>query len=470
VKLASSLLSLVLVLATVSSASAEIIVDGTKPGTFGTQPSIGGQIEGLNVPSNLVVSAPLKADLKEMRYVAVRMAAFPSLINPTASVESYDQKVAAIIASGSVPLFVMPIKPGVANYIGGTSVTNMVALVKRYQVAPYNLTKQIWEVGSTPDIATDYKVGTAAEYSQLFTQTHNALVAAGLRESVRLVGPGISKSYNGQVKGFAEQIMDTFLVQCHDIVDQVSMQTFGSINPNATTTSVQQLNTIGLLDNLFDANRALTLTAGGNDPKANIGVAALINQMKSYTYARGPIRVAFTAKNVAPSHTIEAGLWNLAASDFLLNDRQPISISLDTTATFDLSGQSGNKTGLYNADGSRDFTWWANWMTTHLRGPAVVQPEKVVVPVASNAPGLLVSVTRNFVPRSGTQLFVEVINRTSAPITTPVIINGVNVLSVDKYELSTTTLPNTAVRLSSPVTSGGVTFKPLSGTVLKFNF
>lgn len=88
---------------------------------------------------------PFRADLREARVGLVRTVAYPDAHASDHGLAYFDANVAVILAAGAGPLFLQYIQPCLAYLTakgtagGGTVATNVLALVRRYGTAPYNL-------------------------------------------------------------------------------------------------------------------------------------------------------------------------------------------------------------------------------------------------------------------------------------------------------------------------------------------
>jgi hypothetical protein len=432
--------------------------------------NIGGtMIEWHDVPSPLVTNTPIdyQKDLRDSKVKIVRMGSYPDPRNKSQTLSDFDKKVLAVIDSGAVPLFYSPIKPGLSylNIDGssnGTIASNIVYQVKHYRAAPFNLKNQYWEVGNEPDITIDYKVASTAEYIKDFTDVHDALSAAGLREHVTLGGPVVSRAYHQGGIFFADALMDDFLAQCHDIVDIITWHHYGNMRLSASEWQYFLLNDPKKLDNIHDTNRIVDPNnKKWNERSAYIGIAALVDKMKTFTFKR-QAKLGLTEHNARPVHSIQAGLWNLAVTHFMLYNTTQYPGVLDNTFIFDQQGKVYDFP-LYNFDLRRDYSNWALWINGNLRGSQVLEQKTTQNFNEFGNPYLLVTATRG-----KNNLFIEVINRNIQAIHDQINIKGTKVLSSPTlFTMADGVFPN----LPTPTTlknNFNFLFPPVSVSIFKF--
>ena len=433
--------------------------------------NIGGtMIEWHDVPSPLVANTPIdyQKDLRDSKVKIIRMGIYPDPRNSSQTLSDFDRKVSAILSSGAVPLFYAPIKPDL-NYLkedgssGGTISSNIVYLVKHYRAKPFSIKNQYWEVGNEPDIAIDYKVASTAEYIKDFTDVHAALSEAGLRDSVTLGGPVVAHAYHQGGIFFADALMDDFLAQCHDMVDVITWHHYGNLKPRYINVQDSLLNDPKKLDNIHNANRMVD----PNNQKwetstAYIGVSALLDKMQNFKFSRHA-KLGLTEHNASPTHSIEAGLWNLAVTHFMLYNNTKYPGVLDNAFIFDQHGKAYDFP-LYNQDLTRDYSNWAIWINGNLRGSQVLSQETTGNPNKYGNPYLLVTATKD-----KTNLYIEVINRSTQAIQDQVNIKGKKILKFPSvFTMADSIFPNSP----TPITLKNnfkFLFSPLSVSIFKFS-
>lgn len=433
--------------------------------------NIGGtMIEWHDVPSPLVTNTPIdyQKDLRDSKVKIIRMGSYSDPRNKSQTLSDFDKKVLAVIKSGAVPLFYSPIKPGLSylNADGssnGTIASNIVYQVKHYRDAPFNLKNQYWEVGNEPDITIDHKVASTSEYIKDFTDVHTALSEAGLRNMVTLGGPVVARAYHQGGIFFADALMDDFLAQCHDMVDVITWHHYGNLKPRFINVQDSLLNDPKKLDNIHNANRIVN----PNNQKwetstAYIGVSALLDKMQNFSFSRHA-KLGLTEHNASPTHGIEAGLWNLAVTHFMLYNNTKYPGVLDNAFIFDQHGKAYDFP-LYNQDLTRDYSNWAIWINGNLRGSQVLSQEITGNPNKYGNPYLLVTATKD-----KTNLYIEVINRSPQAIRDQVSIKGIKVLkSPTLFTMADSIFPN-APTSTALKNNFYFLFSPLSVSIFKFS-
>jgi hypothetical protein len=451
------------------AASAEITVNADKVVRQKSENIGGTMIEWHDVPSPLVTNTPIdyQKDLRDSKVKIVRMGSYPDPRNKSQTLADFDKKVLSVISSNAVPLFYAPIKPGLP-YLNmdaasnGTIASNIVYQVKHYRVAPFNLKKQYWEVGNEPDITIDHKVASTAEYIKDFTDVHAALSEAGLRDYVSLGGPVVSRAYHQGGIFFADRLMDDFLAECHDLVDIITWHHYGNLRLSAPKWQYFLLNDPKKVDNIHDANRMVDPNnKKWNEKNAYIGVAALLDKMKNFTFKR-QAKLGLTEHNAGPIHSIQAGLWNLAVTHFMLYNATQHPGVLDNAFIFDQQGKAYDFP-LYNSDLTRDYSNWALWINGNLRGSQVLAQETTQNFNEFGNPYLLVTATKD-----KSNLYIEVINRNIQAIQDRVDIKGMEVLSSPTlFTMADGVFPNASTSTTLK-NNFNFLFPPASVSIFKF--
>ncbi len=449
---------------------------------------IGGtMIEYHDAPSPFVVGNPynFQADVRKNNCQLIRMGAYPSLKNMKQTLNDFDDKVLAIINSGAKPLFYVMIKPNVSAYyktdgkLGGNPASNLAFLVNHYKNAPFNLSKQIWEVGNEPENTVDYKAGSD-EYSETFKACHDTLVKQGIRENVQLAGPVLSITYLNSTN-YRDGLFENFIEKCHDYVDLITFHNYGiTVNPFTPTGAMTKERSLSLLndpqrlDNIVDGNRVIDVNISGsinsnrNNNQCYMGLAGMMKFMRKYTYARGQVSFGITEQRgfatnnvIHDIHTLESGLFSLASTHFLLynNDPQFPSI-LDNlfilSTKYDLP--------IYNPDYSYDYANWSLWMNGNLRGNTMLKLTTQSPLNSYKNALLLTTASKN---ADGT-VFLEVINRDTANIKTTISCsNFPQYVKTAIHEMSNAKLPNTETEFFYTPNFTYI-FPRMSVTVFKF--
>ena len=386
-----------------------------------------------------------QADAAAAGVPLIRTNAFPD-DRTSQSASFFDAKVGAIVHAGAVPVLIAYLPAALTDthpyakngtsgtYLkadgtsGGTLASNVVALVKRYMAAPYNLQTQYWEVSNEPDITVDFQTPSAAYYASAFRAVHDALVSAGLRDHVKLMGPVTTNDYRwSSVNGYNTQITDYFLTHCNDILDVLDTHSYSGSGDDAGL-----LNTPHKMDNFYDTGRTVSITGGSPYPDGatqDYGASSVLLRMAQIPFGRPRVGVAITEHNayttaadpytgLAGHHVISVGLWNMALTHFLLYNPRG---EADTSFVFDTYGNNEGGFGHYDDAKNRDYAYYALWMRNNLTGPVLLGQSTTNNRNSSGNPFLLVTVSR-----SSSTLYMEVINRrTDAPITDTVHLTNV---------------------------------------------
>ena len=395
-----------------------------------------------------------QTDAQMAKLPLIRVLAYPDDRSPI-DIDFSDTKVKAILSSSAQPLFGsyigssvdsnQPTGSSVSPYynldgttVNGTLATNIVYMVKRYMAPPYNLQQQYWEIGNEPNTKID-GYATPQIYSQIFNSVHTALVTAGLRDHVILMGPVLSSGYNGNY-------LDAFMAHSGQYVDIIDYH-----NYTGAGNDLALLNTPHKFDIFYDALRHFDVNAGlsifaSDQANADYGDAALLYRMDRVPFGRPNVGTALTEHNgyTQPQgghdvHSIASGLYNLAVTHFMLyNPRGQV----DNSFVYD---QVCNDQGYahYDCNNQRDYSWYALYIRNNYTGPFVLEQSTTGNLNGSNNssgnPYLFVTATRD-----DSYMYVEVINRnTNAPIKDPVVLNGVHIAgNATVYTMANNILPN----------------------------
>lgn len=405
-----------------------------------------------------------RTDMQQVHLGMVRTNVTPS---KGFTLDQMDHRVAQILNTGAVPLFIQGIDTVAHNPTfmsglydvngnlgtGGTPATNMAFLVNRYKSAPYNLTTQYWEVGNEPDIATDYQVASPQEYVDFYQSCHNQLVTSGLRNNVILCGPVVAFEY-----GFAansnktDNILNAFFTACaaplngFNQVDVVTRHVYANIYSWETSPS-----TPDSAYNLLNANcEQVTFTQTAVPALSYRGEYAIQAKLNSLGYP-STVGTGVTEMNVPTEYkdTITQGLWFLTYDHFgIYNPRNVMSAGY----VWDLVG--GN--GYYNSDKSHGYPYWANYIHGLLTGNQILAQN-------SSDPHLLVTATKD-----ASYVYLQVLNRNTSDITATVALNNAPVSgSPTVYQLSATATPD-AGAATSLGTSFSYTFPAMSTQVFRY--
>lgn len=381
-----------------------------------------------------------QADAHVAKLPLIRVFAYPDN-RSTNGIDFFDSKVNAVLSSGAQPLLGtyigssvnshQPTGSSVGPYYNldgtrsnGTVATNVVYMVKHYMAPPYNLQKQYWEIGNEPNIDID-SYATPQLYSQIFNSVHSALVAAGVRDNVILMGPVLSGGYPDG------NYFDAFMAHSGQYVDIIDYHAYsGAENDSGLLNTPQQF------DNYFDVFRPFDFNAGLNiiasdQANADYGDAPLLYRMDRVPFGRPNVGTALTEHNgyTKPPggndvHGIASGLYNLAITHFMLyNPRGLVDMSFMYDQVCDYQ-----TFGHYDCNNQRNYSWYALYIRNNYTGPFVLEQFttgnlNTGVNNSSGNPYLFVTATRD-----DSYMYLEVINRnTSAPITVPVTLNGVGI-------------------------------------------
>lgn len=362
------------------------------------------------------------ADLKRAKVKLVRNLTYPDNRAPDHDLAYFDRNVQAITSAGAQPLWIQYIKPDLPflkenGSPGGTVESNVVFLVKHYSAAPFNLRKQIWEISNEPDLKIDYQVQRPEEYAEIFNRVHDALVKAGLRESVTLCGPVISYPYKWTNLTLHTAIMDDFLEKCKHSVDVVTYHNYaGAPGVNGVLTAPHKL------DYMEDFTRKFEINPKTGNPKDVYGTPALLAKMDAVKLTRPNVGIGLTEHNTTTQHNrITGGIYNLAVTHyFLYNPRGRFT----TSFVFDHYGGRQGGHGHYDSNKTPNFAYWALWVRGNLTGDQVL--EGVVTPNADKSSVmkdkrlyLIVTATKN-----ANNLYLEVINRDIKAIRDRVEVRG----------------------------------------------
>jgi hypothetical protein len=404
-------------------------------------------------------------ELEAAKVGVVRVAAYPVDSVSTHTLEDLDERVTRILGMGAVPLFIQGINNvGRANsqtkdatfYAkllkldgtpGGSHATNMAYLVHRYKAAPYNLTQQFWEVGNEPDINVNYQVESSQEYIDIFQSVHNQLVASGVRSNVVLCGPVVSWDYG--FGGFRDTLMRDFLSACKDQVDIVTRHTYAAIysweSPVADTAynllnaSIEQVHFDHTIGNTRGEKALLIeMTARGVPSTVGTGVTEM-NLFKIVNEYR---------------FTITQGLWFLLTDHYsLYNPRS----RLTTGFQFDTynNGTTGGWLGYFDSAKNRSYPFWATYIHGNLTG------NEILAQTSDNS-HLVVTGTRD-----DQFIYVQVINRNTAAITSTVALNNAAVTAPTVFKLTATDTPLTSASTTYG-TSFSYAFPAMSAHVFRF--
>lgn len=396
---------------------------------------------------------------REARVPLIRTLAYPDKRGPGhdptpdgRGLDYFDRNVEVILTCGARPLFIQYIEPGL-RYLtssgepGGDVSENLVFLVKRYAAPPYNLAIQYWEIGNEPDHDIDYRVDSPATYTQIFNKIHDALVAAGLRESVRLCGPTVVSPYRHVGRDWDNtKFIDAVLRDCRHSVDVV---TYHSYSPHGDEWGepVKLLND-PTLQKLENANRNAA-------PPDDFGAAALSEAIRAANLERPHAGIGLTEYNTNTLHQdVAAGLYNLMIQQHHAKN----SLSrLTCSFVFDDVGESYGGNGHFSASNDPNANYWALWIAGNLRGHQVLE-------ALTPSEDLLVLATR-----SGGNVFVEVINRTNREILESLSVTGIDGAKLLRMHLLDDEHDPEQSRPGDWTEGGELVFPPLSATVLVFS-
>lgn len=438
-----------------------------------------------------------QSDAAAAHVPVIRTNAYPDS-RTTNSLAFFDAKVQAIVSAGAVPVLLVYLPVNAADNhpyskngayglycnadgtIGGsaTIATNFVYLVKHYMgqdtgnpnfnpfFAAHPVLLQYWQVGNEPDSAIDFQA-TPPYYSQLFLSVHNALLNAGVRDNVKLMGPVVSYDYRwSSPTGGNTRMLDYFLTHCNSAVDIVDYHSYAGSGDDSGL-----LNTPHKMDNFYNVNRPVSLTPSTNpeDSSADYGQASMLLRMNNIPFARPSVGMSITEHNSynssatgdAVHHGIGTGLWNLQMTHFNLYNPRSV---MDTSFVFDTFGNGEGGFGHYDSAKNKDAAYWALYVRNTFTGPLLLGQATTGNLNSAGNPNLLVTATRdnNF-------LYLEVINRnTASGITDLVHLNGLTLASgtATVYQLSSGVTPDTGTAL--PVAANfSYQFPAESATIFK---
>jgi len=261
-------------------------------------------------------------------------------------------------------------------------------------------------------------------------------------------------------------------------VDIIDYHNFSSPEDNFSLLNAQHN-----LDNLFNVSWSFDINAGAfhlsvnaeaddlssEQGNADYGDTALLYRMDRVPFARPNVGTAVTEHNGTTEssngnkvhHSIASGLYNLSITHFLLYNPRARA---DASFVFD-QVCNDQAFGHYNCKNQRDYSWYALYIRNNYTGPFVLEQSTTGNLNTWGNPYLLVTATRD-----DSDMYVEVINRnTSAPITVPVALNGVNIAGdATLYTMADGIFPNASNVL--PYTVGNnftYTFPAESATIFK---
>ncbi|HET6408353.1 MAG TPA: hypothetical protein VFG14_10775, partial [Chthoniobacteraceae bacterium] len=414
-----------------------------------------------------VANVPYRTDLNRAKIGVVRIVSYPydnaqNNSNPGTLAE-LDTKVAQILNAGATPLFIQcietqstiflealldtngnPYGPGSTVPAMTRVATNMEFLVNRYKQPPYNMNVQYWEVGNEPDLPNvNYQVATPQEYVDFFQTIHLRLVTSGLRQNVILCGPAVSWEYG--FGNYRDQIMNAFLGACQNQVDIVTRHVYGLIYSweNLPNTPYNQLNSNTEMVH-FDPSIV-----------SSRGERALLNKMDSVGVP-STVKTGITELNLFSdgvqeyNHTITQGLWFLIASHYTTYNPRSV---LTNGFVFD---RVNDRLAFYKADGTPSFPYWATYMHGELGG-------KEALAQTSSDPKLLVTATRD-----DSFLYVRVINRNTAAITSSVAISNAAVTADPTlFQLTDTLRPDVGTATTLGL-NFSYTFPAMSASIFRY--
>ena len=381
--------------------------------------------------------------LKAAKIKVVRSLAYPDIRKPEHGLDHFDKNFSAILKCGAQPLFVQYIKPGLAFYredgtIGtaenpGTPESNLVFMVRHYQAAPFGLMKQTWQVGNEPDIMVDWKM-TAEEYAALFNRVHDALVKAGLRDSVLLCGPVTSVLVNSTTKAPpSTAYFNTFLELCKHSVDILDMHSYTHFG--AKHDELLGLQRIDKLDGRFVTDQPSTALANYD------GYAALLAKMETMKFGRPNVGFALTEYGSATNTQIlTGGLWNLAVTqECLYNPKMKYTNSF----TFDSREDKPDTLSHFSINKQPNALYWSLWIAGNLRGDRVLARHVTGNALPDGRPLLLTGATMD-----EKYLYIEVINRGYETIKDHIMLTGTSAPSeAEVFTLAQGVLPNSSKSL-----------------------
>ena len=423
-----------------------------------------------------------QADARLAKVPLIRVNSYPDN-RSTTGLDFFDTRINAILGTGAQPIQECYIGGSVDSHQptgssagpyynldgttdNGTVATNIVYMVKHYMAPPYNLQQQYWEIGNEPNIKID-SLATPQVYSQIFNSVHEALVAAGVRDNVTLMGPVVVSNY----PAFRDQnFFDAFMAHSAQEVDIIDYHSFSGSRDDSGL-----LNIPHYLDNLFNVFRPFDASVSinkvtGDQANADYGDAALLYRMDRVPFTRPNVGTAITEHGgftKSPTggndvhHGIASGLYNLAITHFLLYNPR---VRADASFVFDQVCDD-QAFGHYNCKNQRDYSWYALYIRNNYTGPFVLEQSTTGNPNKWGNPYLLVTATRD-----DSYVYVEVINRnTSAPITVPVVLNDITITGqATLYTMADGIYPNASNGRSYPVANNFTyTFPAESATIFQ---
>lgn len=136
----------------------------------------------------------------------------------------------------------------------------------------------------------------------MFNECDAALKQADVRDAVILCGPVSINNYNWPSRGgLSTDLMDTFLDQCKDSVNVVTLHSY-----SGSKDALGVLQAPHKLDFLFDSNRMI-------GPKDDYGLAALQAKMDPIKFGRGNVGVV-PARVFRPTVIPSLAAWACSAS------------------------------------------------------------------------------------------------------------------------------------------------------------
>ncbi|MET0263653.1 MAG: hypothetical protein ABW223_12190, partial [Rariglobus sp.] len=435
---------------------------------------LGGVVAGGTFWNSLLPN--YRDDLINARVGVVRITGYPSS-SAGGSIEELDMRVAQILNTGAVPIFIQCIAAetntafknklyrtdGTFYPAGDTTpvaqrvATNLAFLVNRYKSAPFNVPVQYWEIGNEPDIPLNYKVSTPAEYIGFFSAAHNQLVTSGIRNHALLAGPVLSWDYGYDTA--RDTLMRDFLTACASQVDIVTRHIYGSIyhweSPTAYTPYVLLNSTKETLH--FDSSilggsgrGEGQLLAAMNARGVPTSVGTGVTEMNLFNNDHGGgVTSSF-------NFTITQGLWFLLTHHYALQNPRSL---ITNNFQFDRwnEGNYGGNLAFYNGSKARSFPYWATYMHGALTGNQVIS-------ATSTNSHLVVTATKD-----DSYVYVQVINRhdTLSYSTNVTINNAPPVTAATRFKLSATDTPDVGVATAHG-TSFSETFAPMTATIFRY--
>jgi hypothetical protein len=411
---------------------------------------------------------------RDMQMLKIGMVRTPVTPSKQYTLQEMDIRVAQILNTGGVPLFVGPItKPNPpftteqqylhSNFLDlngnlgtGTIATNIAFLVQRYMGPPYNLTTQYWEVGNEPDITVDYQVANPQEYIDIYKSVHNQLVASGVRQNVKLCGPVVAFEYGFAANGNrTDNILNAFFQQCaaplngHQQVDILTRHLYAEIYDWETDSPDPEENAYNILNHPCEQ---VSFTHARISPWNYRGEGAILAKLKEYGFPDN-VGTGITEFNVPYQFrfTITQGLWFLTYDHFSLYNPHNM---LSSGFVFDRTNHAMN----YYDGTTPSYPFWATYIHNHLTGDEIFEQH-------TSDEHLLVTGTKD-----DRYVYVQVLNRSNAAINASLNIANAPVAGstvADMFVMSATELPNVSVPTSLG-TSFTYTYPAMSTRVFRY--